>query len=108
MRRNYPFIEAIFPLMSLLDSCSGLRALSALVSGEEHGQRCTHPTLPAISQSSCSPDLPLQILDADLIARFLIIVKPFSLTEIDARETCVRVCTLGFPFSLSMSQSPTD
>jgi hypothetical protein len=52
------------------------------------------------SESSCSLDLPLQILDADLCTRFLIIVEPFSFLEIDAAEDRRRLEPFGFPFAL--------
>lgn len=47
----------------------------------------TSPSL-TVQGQLCSSDLPLQILDADLVPGLLIIIKPLTLREIYIREFC--------------------
>jgi len=49
---------------------------------------------------SCSPNLPLHILDAHLLARFLIVVEPLAFLQIDAREQCSRLEPFCLPLPL--------
>lgn len=49
---------------------------------------------------SSSLDVPLEILDADLFAGFIIIVIPFSICEFDFGELCARINAFGEPGSL--------
>ena len=53
---------------------------------------------------SSSPDVPLHILDAHLLAHFLIVVEPLALLQIDIREYGGRLETFGLPLSLHLSQ----
>lgn len=46
------------------------------------------------------PDLPFDILDANLISRFLIIIKPFSFRKVDACKLSTRIGADCFPFTL--------
>src|SRR5271168_1361105 len=49
---------------------------------------------------SCSPNLPLHILDAHLLTRFLIVVEPLAFLQIDAREQCSRLEPFCLPLPL--------
>lgn len=35
---------------------------------------------------SCSPDNPLDVFDADFLARLLVVVEPFTFGQVDVRE----------------------
>lgn len=48
----------------------------------------------------CSLDLPLDVLDADLVSCLLIILEPLAVRQIDLGELGVRVYSLGQPFAL--------
>ena len=49
---------------------------------------------------SCSPNIPFHVLDAHLFARFLVVVKPLALLQVDAWEDCRRLQTICLPLSL--------
>ena len=54
--------------------------------------------------SSCSPNIPFHVLDAHLFARFLVVVKPLALPQVDAWEDCRRLQTICLPLSLKQNQ----
>lgn len=64
---------------------------------------CRANEIPTLS--SCSPDLPFDILDADLVACLLIIVEPFALAQIDAHERRARIDSIRFPVALKFISS---
>lgn len=49
------------------------------------------------------PNLPLDILDANLITRLLIVIKPLPFAQINARKLRARVSSHSFPLALSPS-----
>lgn len=50
------------------------------------------------------PNLKLDILDADFLARFLVIIIPLPFGQINAREGGWCFCSFCFPVSLSFTQ----
>lgn len=55
---------------------------------------------PSCDRTSCSLNIPLDILDADLVAGLFIIVEPFALRQIYARELGTRFRSFGQPLPL--------
>jgi hypothetical protein len=49
---------------------------------------------------SVSSDFPFQVLDTDFLPSFFVIIKPFSLGEINRSELCPRLQTSCKPLSL--------
>lgn len=49
---------------------------------------------------SSPSNLPLDVLDAHFLARFLIVVKPLAFCQVNASEGSSRVYALGLPFTL--------
>lgn len=51
----------------------------------------------------CSPNLPLDVLNANLVPRLLIVIKPLPIRQIYACEPRARICSYRLPLSLKRS-----
>lgn len=61
-----------------------------------------HISIPQQNEQSRSPDLPLDVLDADLLAGLLVIVEPLAFSQVNTSERRTRFRTLGSPFALQV------
>ena len=52
---------------------------------------------------SCSLDLPLDVLNANLLSSLLIIVKPFAIAQINVRKLCSGLLAPCLPLALHES-----
>lgn len=58
-----------------------------------------------ILNASRSADFELDVLDAHLLAGFLVVVKPVPFSQVDSSELCARIYASGFPVALWSKKS---
>lgn len=55
------------------------------------------------TEVSCSFDIPLYLLDADLVIGLLIVIKPLAFLQLDALELGAGINAFGQPLALGMT-----